>query len=726
MGLEYFADTCNAPATMDAASIWCVMKEGTCCAVCPNTLASLGTRIGLTFTAFFATIVVVVDGAEAPFIFLTTCFQALAYISSVLYLGLAGDGISRFHAYYSLFSSLGFLSPLAAASVTAPHYLYGGNHPKTGQGLLAMRTDIKRDIATPRMRPAVPHAHSLGKRSRGYHQLEEVPRAHGGLTSFTMRSLGASPFFASVHRSGRNARRPLTSTDPFKHYEGTSEEPSPVLMPIDASAPIREGPQGYSRRSNRVKQGHPQDEEAVLESPPLRATPSDTPNPDALNYSPPLPPAHRSPRIAPATPSALLNLPPPGDLVASPPIRPPRPRFILPHTEEYVNGLTALPGPALPAAPLSASHASAVRRGPTKLNKRALKQLEGRTQSPPPYRHLSHIASDASSSSSSSHSTVYDHEQKRRIERATQGGAWRRYGMLGANVALWILWLFTFLVVHQVFGSFKVIQANCEDPTGLKLLIESTIVFLCISVIIFVVFIFNFYSQWLHRRLRAIFDYSRHSNRWTRLAVPAVFGGSVFTLWLTLLWTSYELAAQPSSSLLAATEQSATFPTVLSIALTIKPVCDLIKAVFKSYKRRRRERKEAARKEREQREQHRRGLLGPSNVAHHDRAALAETRTIDEDLPRRSSASHRTAHAVEEEEASEDDHDEDDDRSAFSAPHSERPSPEYEESDEGRHRRHSRRHAVKSWAKGQTSSLSRGRRSGEDRGVAERSRPTTG
>lgn len=77
------------------------------------------------------------------------------------------------------------------------------------------------------------------------------------------------------------------------------------------------------------------------------------------------------------------------------------------------------------------------------------------------------------------------------------------------------------------------------------------------------------------------------------MVVPAIFSGTVFTVWLSLLWTSYELAAQPSSSLLAETvrrfrqrarndtnpvvvqEQSTTFPTVLSITLTVKPVCDL-------------------------------------------------------------------------------------------------------------------------------------------------------
>lgn len=37
------------------------------------------------------------------------------------------------------------------------------------------------------------------------------------------------------------------------------------------------------------------------------------------------------------------------------------------------------------------------------------------------------------------------------------------------------------------------------------------------------------------------------------MVVPAIFSGTVFATWLSLLWSSYELAAQPSSSLLAGT-----------------------------------------------------------------------------------------------------------------------------------------------------------------------------
>lgn len=155
MGLSYFAQTCSAEATLKAAQVrppaltaWPLAdavndrsgasqrKEHAAesarirawehllrslvprltTLLLPNRLASIGTRVGLTFTIFFATAVTVVDGAEAPFIFvrlgpfrrgrtcwthrklflqLTTTLQALAYIITILQAGLTGDGISR-------------------------------------------------------------------------------------------------------------------------------------------------------------------------------------------------------------------------------------------------------------------------------------------------------------------------------------------------------------------------------------------------------------------------------------------------------------------------------------------------------------------------------------------------------------------------------------------------------------------------------------------------------
>ncbi|GAA5826470.1 hypothetical protein JCM11251_002384 [Rhodosporidiobolus azoricus] len=152
--------------------------------------------------------------------------------------------------------------------------------------------------------------------------------------------------------------------------------------------------------------------------------------------------------------------------------------------------------------------------------------------------------------------------------------------MLGANLGLFVLWLFTYLFVHEIFGSFKLIQKDCEDPAGTKLLFISTTIFLGLAVCVIAVLFFT---------IRLVFDNSRHSDRWTRAIVPGIFSGIFFILWVTLLWVSYSMAARPDSSLLASSEEAATFPTVLSIALSAKPIFDIVKAFTKKYKAKRRD-----------------------------------------------------------------------------------------------------------------------------------------
>ncbi|GAA5844477.1 hypothetical protein JCM9279_006319 [Rhodotorula babjevae] len=494
MGLEHFQEVCPSVSSLQDAQVWCVAKVGTCCGVCPNTLASLGTRVGLTVTVFFATLVVVVDGAEAPFIFMTTCLQALAYLVTVLQAGLTGDGISRFHAYYALVCSMGFLSPLAAASVTAPHFHYGGAH-QTGSRLLAFRTDLSTRRA--RADPTDPPA----RQSRSY------------------RSLG-SPFFHSA------SRRPLRSTDPFRHYEGTSTEASPIVRPVDPDVALEPRQRGR-RTESRL------DEEAALESP----------------------------KLLPATPSSLLSRHSP--ILGSPagsatrlahPKRQPRRSL-----DEPDPTLTALP--PLELAPAALPPPAALRR---RLKKRQPPERPPRTRSS---------------------SSDYAPEQLRKIEKKTQDGRWRRWGMIVANALLFLLWLAVFLLVHGDVGGFTFIQTTCTDPSSTELLTTASIALLCFSVLIFAVCALNFYSHVLHFHVRRILDYSRGPGFWSQLAVPAVFSSIVFSLWLALLWTSYELAAQPSSSLLAESEQSTTFATILSIALVVKPVSDLVKALFKLHRR---------------------------------------------------------------------------------------------------------------------------------------------
>ncbi|GAA5923992.1 hypothetical protein JCM3775_005567 [Rhodotorula graminis] len=486
MGLEHFQAVCPSVSSLQDAQVWCVAKAGTCCGVCPNTLASLGTRVGLTFTVFFATLVVVIDGAEAPFIFMTTCLQAVAYLVTVLQAGLTGDGISRFHAYYALVCSMGFLSPLAAASVTAAHFHYGGAH-QTGSRLLAFRTDLSRHRA-----PAAESDDGPARQSRTY------------------RSLG-SPFFHS------SSRRPLRSTDPFRHHEGTSTEASPIVRPVDPEPGLEARQRG--RRPEPVL-----DEEAALESP----------------------------KLLPATPLALLSRQSP--TLGSPLVSTSRPspagRHPVPHDLDDADPtLTALPPLELSPAALPP---------PTRLRRRLKKRQ-------PPERPRS-----------PSTSSVYSPEQLRKIEKKTQDGKWRRWGMIVANGALFLLWLAVFLLVHGVIGGFKFIQTTCTDPNATELLTTASIALLCFSVVVFAVCALNFYSHILRFHIRRVLDYSRGPSFWSQLAVPAVFSSIVFSLWLALLWTSYDLAAQPSSSLLAETEQSTTFATVLSIALVVKPVSDLV------------------------------------------------------------------------------------------------------------------------------------------------------
>lgn len=47
------------------------------------------------------------------------------------------------HAYYALVAALGFICPLAASSVTATHFNYGGAHVETGKKLKRYGLDFR-------------------------------------------------------------------------------------------------------------------------------------------------------------------------------------------------------------------------------------------------------------------------------------------------------------------------------------------------------------------------------------------------------------------------------------------------------------------------------------------------------------------------------------------------------------------------------------------------------
>lgn len=72
--------------------------------------------------------------------------------------------------------------------------------------------------------------------------------------------------------------------------------------------------------------------------------------------------------------------------------------------------------------------------------------LRQRTHRPRQPSRLAERADGSSSSDDSSASSVadYNDEQRKKIANKTAKGWWRRYGMLGSNAALFILWLMTF------------------------------------------------------------------------------------------------------------------------------------------------------------------------------------------------------------------------------------------------------------------------------------------
>ncbi|GAA5837442.1 hypothetical protein JCM5353_007112 [Sporobolomyces roseus] len=512
MGIEFFKQQCDAQATETSALIWCVTKEGTCCGICSDTLASIGTRVGLSVAVFFATLVIVVDGAETPFVFLTTLLQALAYLLVVFWEGRWGGGISRFHSYYALFCSFGWLCPMAAASLTATHYGYGGNHQKTGVRLFAYRTDFKR----PPSRPA-----------RGRRSIDAVKEENL-----------ADLIPSSSHPDATHRRTTLPpEAEPLVNDDATTSDYSPLSQPMRARPsiiPIMERPRpriGSSRRSRTRENA----EEST--TPEMRQTPS-----------------------------SLLGLP-------------------LRHDDRVLNHKKSDYdiGPLHRANTIDSEVSIRQRRRPPSSRPQS---VQSSPQADLP---------EATQSNRRSIDTVYTPEQLRKITRKVDKGKWSRRRSYPISVfVLWLIWLLAFFFVHETIPTFTLSQTDCPDPEGTELLKHSSITFLALGPLVIVAFVLNYHTQWLPRQLRKILDFNRDSSFWTRFLLPALFSGAIFTLWQALLWEGYHLASQPDSSLLASTEKSATFATVLSLALTIKPVTDLVKALAKIRKRTQRERDEAA------------------------------------------------------------------------------------------------------------------------------------
>ncbi|GAA5992392.1 hypothetical protein JCM10908_000460 [Rhodotorula pacifica] len=551
MGLAYFAAACPAqPPTLQAAAI--CLRRGKCCGICGNTLATLGSRVGLSVTVLFSTAVTVVDGAESPFNFMTACVQAVAYLIAILISGFGSSRISKFHAYHALVAALGFLCPLAASAVTAPHYNYGGSHGETGKRLKHYGVDIRPKGHTQSLgRTSNHHPTALIERSLGPFSPSDADYAH--VRRFRTRQREA--------RGKQDERRPLTSTRVWDPLHGASSvENSPVLLPEQEKS-----------LANRDLEGGTESRRSPL---------SETSNRIALRLP------------SRATPSAFLHddddslvgiqdrLSTAGSEESESPRSRSKSRS---KTEEPLLESLHLPSPAIPMHKrLSSPHIASSR------------QSNDSADSAPDAVGSADLAENRRVSIGSN-GTAYSERTRERIARKVEKGAWRRYGMISANAALFSAWLITFLLVHGVSGgTYELGQTKCEDPSGTTILFAAQIVGIALSLLVGFVCWANFYSHYLHYQLRRIFDYSRGGPIWTRALVPAIFSGVIYCTWLVLLWTAYELSATPDSSLLFETEESLTFASTLAMALAVRPVCDLLKALWKYARRSRRDRKRAA------------------------------------------------------------------------------------------------------------------------------------
>ncbi|GAA5969360.1 hypothetical protein JCM8115_003111 [Rhodotorula mucilaginosa] len=562
MGLAYFVSTCPAqPPTLQGAQIWCVTQEGVCCGICGNTLASLGSRVGLSATVFFSTAVTVLDGAESPFKFLTACVQAVAYLVAILLHGFGGTPLSRFHAYYALVAALGFLCPLAASAVTAPHYNHGGSH-EPGKRLKRYGSDIGRQ------RNGERRASAAMSESRTH-----VERSLGPFSPSRDGDYAHVRRFRSQQRRAKEdsaERRPLASTRVWEPTHGSSSiESTPALLPTQEGMP-REWP---------LEEGT-----------------------DAKNS--PLGLRPRQSGLGPlsrATPASLLAAGEP--LFTTPPDPSPSARSrryndqqsgSVHHQDSALLDPIQLPSPSIrpivirPGRPRSSSCLSDDTAMPDKSVRSHRESHKGR------------------GGSIGSTGTTYSERSRQRI-------AWRRYGMINANATLFAAWLATYLLVRGSFGNaYRLGQADCPDPSGTVLLAAAQTAGIIASFIVGLICWANFYSHHLHIQLRRVFDYSRGGLLWTRALVPAIFSGVIYCTWLTLLWTAYELSTTPSlryctrryvyalhrfqsfepkAYFCAMQEELPTFASSLALALAVRPACDLLKAIWRYLRRRRQHRK---------------------------------------------------------------------------------------------------------------------------------------
>ncbi|ORY87401.1 hypothetical protein BCR35DRAFT_324456 [Leucosporidium creatinivorum] len=534
MGLAYFEQTCpGSDITTKTVQAWCVLKEGTCCAVCPNNLATVGSRVGLIALTLFATLVVVYDAAEAPYNFLTVSMSSVAYLVAILQAGLRGGQISKFHAYYALFASLGFLSPLAAISVSPNSYLYGESHPKLGKKLLPFSRKMGRrsESATKATVHSLGHAlglrryRQLGDPSQELHSLahgDPEPHFPAPRRAATDTMLGRARVIPSSSRRGVSSfwtsnrtenpsrvaeRRPLADTDPFRIGD-TSTETSPVIhagsprfrrgemsegeppevllpgamLPLSAASPLSRShtlPPSHAPLSHHVRQPSPRstffDDASSISSHRSSGEEEDEIRPHAQTSALVHDPHHHSSSTSEREHEhghqrdIRWENPRPAPQV-------PQHQHGHDHRRNSSDEITAAPPPrehGISAdTTLIPSHHLSPRR---KLTKRRRSQHEGQ---PPPLPTTPHrappLTEEENDARRAVHSVELTEEDKEYIYQKMQGSAWRRRSYIGGNFALWTLWLVTFLLVAGIFPANVFTFSQTDSSTAISFRIRST------------------------------------------------------------------------------------------------------------------------------------------------------------------------------------------------------------------------------------------------------------
>ncbi|KAM0749027.1 hypothetical protein T439DRAFT_59868 [Meredithblackwellia eburnea MCA 4105] len=491
MGQLYFFDKCGdvSPAAIQK---WCIDASdpnwrGTCCAVCPNNLSTVGSRTALTVTILFSTLVIVVDPAEAPFNFLTSSVQGAAYLAALL-IGLFATKISRFHAYYacdlsslscitlltldfSLFCSMGFVVPLAAASVTSSTYLFGSSHPPRRVTLPAVARDYS------------------GKQSWSARIYSIWATASGDDESSTSRSRSRN--IPSERSSSDDSYRYKDSSDTAHpgRFEEKLEGESPLTPKPHSKAPKKRD-RGRSRSSHtRAK--------VVLE-------PGHILRPHRFKRQP----GQSSPIIQGDTQSVAL----------------------------------------LPRERLKSSKQRAHKIQWDENRPFHHKFLET-IHLPPPRRVPYYERTEEELREDEEELRKVEKKFAGEARDMWKKGKLRRRAIIWGNLLLLLIWCVTMVVMGITEGSeFEFSQHDCQDPNGTHMLWRASLCLLGLGFLVWIVLIVNFYHRppetfppekvpsRLDELIDLPFSFSRDKKHKRKMAVPFWLSMTVFTIWGTFLW----------------------------------------------------------------------------------------------------------------------------------------------------------------------------------------------